>query len=34
MNINNLNNVPVKPTELTVEEWFAIDLNDPLMMVC
>lgn len=27
----NTNN---KPAHVSDEEWFAIDLNDPLMMVC
>jgi len=24
----------VKPAHVSNEEWYAIDLNDPLMMVC
>jgi len=28
------NEISIKPTHLTEDEWFAIDLHDPLMMVC
>jgi hypothetical protein len=34
MNNNNLNTPPAKPVHVSEEEWYAIDLNDPLMMVC
>lgn len=33
MTNNDLNQF-TKPVDVTEEEWFAIDLNDPLMWVC
>jgi hypothetical protein len=34
MNSNDLSHSYAKPVNVSEEEWYAIDLNDPLMMVC
>jgi len=31
---NNVNELCTKPADVSDEEWNAIDMHDPLMMVC
>ena len=34
MNHIDLTNLDAKPANVSDEEWYAIDINDPLMRVC